>query len=188
VNVIKEKKGMNFLELAKKRYAVRGYTTQKVEKEKLDLILEAGRVAPTGANLQPQEIIVVQESAGLEKLKKAANVYGAPLAIIVCCNKKTVWKRPYDGKNLVDIDTSIVTDHMMLQATELELGTIWVCYFKPQVIKKEFALPEYIEPVNILGIGYASGQAASPDRHAGMRKPLKETVSYEVFQHYAPLV
>jgi nitroreductase len=174
---------MSFLELAKKRYAARNYLPKKVEQEKLNIILEAGRVAPTGANLQPQEIIVVQESSGLEKLKKAANIYGAPLAMIVCCNKETVWKRPYDGKTLVDIDTSIITDHMMLQATELGLGTIWICFFKPEVIKKEFALPEYLEPVNILGIGYASGKGALPDRHDKTRKPLSEIVSYETFQH-----
>jgi nitroreductase len=174
---------MNFLELAKKRYAVRNFLTTKVEQEKLKIILEAGRVAPTGANKQPQELIVVQESSGLEKVKKAANVYGAPLAIIVCGNKNTVWTRPFDGKTLIDIDTSIITDHMMLQATELGLGTIWICYFKSDVLKKEFNLPENVEPVNILGIGYASGQAASPDRHEKMRKPLNEIVSYEAFHH-----
>ena len=174
---------MSFLELAKRRYAVRKFLQTKVEPEKLKIILEAGRVAPTGANKQPQELIVIQENSGFEKLKKAANVYGAPLAIIVCGNKNSVWTRPFDGKNLIDIDTSIVTDHMMLQATELGLGSIWVCYFKPDVIKKEFNIPDYIEPVNILVIGYASGEAASPDRHDKMRKPLNEIVSYEIFQH-----
>ena len=174
---------MSFLELAKKRYAVRNYLKNKIEQEKLMVILEAGRVAPTGANTQPQELIVVQEDAGLEKLKKAANIHGAQLGIIVCGNKKSVWKRPFDGKSIIDIDTSIVTDHMMLQATELGLGTIWICYFKPDVIKKEFNLPEHIEPISILGIGYASGKGDSPDRHAETRKPLNQMVSYEIFQH-----
>jgi nitroreductase len=174
---------MSFLELAKKRYAVRNFLAKKVEPEKLNLILEAGRVAPTGANMQPQELIVVQENAGLEKLRLAANFYRAPLAIIICGNNKSVWRRPFDGKTLIDIDTSIITDHMMLQATELGLGTIWICFFKPDVIKREFNLPDYIEPVNILGIGYASGKMASPDRHDLVRKPLNEIVSYETFQH-----
>ncbi len=174
---------MTFLELAKKRYAVRNYLAKKVESEKLKTILEAGRVAPTGANMQPQELIVVQESPGLEKLSKAANVYWAPLAIIVCGNNKSVWKRSFDGKDLIDIDTSIVTDHMMLQATELGLGTIWICYFKPDVIKEEFNLPEHIQPINILAIGYASGKVASPERHDKTRKPLNEIVSYETYQH-----
>jgi nitroreductase len=103
------------------------------------------------------------------------------VAVIVCGDKEEAWKRPYDGKNIVDIDTSIVTDHMMLQATELGLGTVWICYFKPDVIKKEFDLPEDIEPVNILAIGYANGEAPSPDRHNKARKPLKDIVVYDTF-------
>lgn len=117
---------MNFLELAKKRYAVRKYTAQPVEPEKVRQILEAGRVAPTGGNLQPQRLIVVQQREGLAKLRKAANIYQAPLAVIVCTDTAQTWTRPQDGKKLTDIDASIVTDHMMLQATELGLA---VCGF-----------------------------------------------------------
>lgn len=170
---------MEFLELAKKRYSVRKYEEKKVENEKLMKILEAARVAPTGANTQPQRLIVVQEKEGLDKLKKAANVFGAPLAIIVCGDHKPVWKRPFDGKDILDIDASIVTDHMMLQATDLGLGTLWVCYFDPEVVRKEFNLPETIEPINILAIGYAAGEPASPERHEKARKPLEHTVYYE---------
>jgi len=78
---------------------------------------------------------------------------GAPLAIIVCADHNKAWVRPFDKKQTGDIDASILTDHMMLQATELGLGTVWVCYFKPDVIKKEFELPDNLEPVNILVIG-----------------------------------
>ncbi len=170
---------MDFLELAKKRYSVRKYQSKKVEKDKLLKILEAGRVAPTGCNNQPFKLIVVQEEEGLEKIKKAANIFGAPLAIIVCGDHNAVWKRPFDGKNILDIDVSIVTDHMMLQATELGLGSVWICYFKPDVIKAEFNLSDHIEPINILAIGYADGEAASPDRHEKLRRPLSELVSYE---------
>lgn len=173
---------MNFLELAKKRYSVRKFKSDKVEEEKLMKILEAGRVAPTGANIQPQRLIVLREKEGIEKINKAARVYGAPLIIVVCGDHDNVWKRPYDGKKLVDIDTSIVTDHMMLQATELGLGTLWVCYFKPDVIREEFNLPDNIEPVSILAIGYADGEAQPEDRHDKLRKPLIETVFYENYK------
>jgi nitroreductase len=172
---------MSFLELAKRRFSVRKFEVKKVEKEKLLQILEAGRVAPTAANYQPQRIIVVKEEAGLAKLKKAANIYGAPLAVIVCADHNVAWKRPYDGKGTVDIDASIVTDHVMLEATELGLGTVWICNFKPDVLKKEFNIPNHIEPVNILAIGYAAGQIASPERHDKTRKPIQETVFYESF-------
>lgn len=172
---------MDFLELAKKRYSVRKYEPRKVEKEKLFKILEAGRIAPTGCNTQPQRIIVVQEKDGLEKLKKGANVYGAPLAIIVCVDHSVTWKRPFDSKDIADIDVSIVTDHMMLQATELGLGSVWICYFNPKVIKQEFNLPDNVEPVNILAVGYAAEEPASPDRYDKERKPLENTLFYEKY-------
>lgn len=170
---------MSFLEIARERYSVRDYQSKKVEHEKLLEILEAGRVAPTGCNLQPYRLIVVQEQEGLVKINKAANIYGAPLAIIVCGDRNRAWKRPFDGKNISDIDASIVTDHMMLQATELGLGSVWICYFKPDIIKAEFKLPDNFEPVNILAIGYANGEPASPDRHNELRRPLSDFVSYE---------
>lgn len=170
---------MNFLDNAKKRYSVRSYKSQKVEQEKLDLILEAARVAPTAANLQPVRLIVVQEKEGLAKIEKAANIYNAPLAVIVCADHSTAWTRPFDKKQTGDIDASILTDHMMLQASELGLGTVWVCYFKPDILSQEFNLPENLEPVNILVIGYADEESADPDRHGKTRIPLDTLVAYE---------
>ena len=174
-------KEMSFLELAKKRYSVRQYQTNQVEEEKLLKILEAARMAPSGHNNQPVKLIVVKEKTGLDKLKKGANIYGAPLAIITCCDTKAAWVRPYDSKNILDIDASIATDHMMLQATELGLGTVWVCNFDPKAIKQEFNLPANVEPINILAVGYAAGDATSPDRHDKTRKSLKDLVSYETY-------
>lgn len=170
---------MDFLEIAKKRYSVRNYSDRKVEAEKLDKILQAAHVAPTAANLQPVHLIAVQEKEGLEKIGKSANIYGAPLAVIVCVDHDKAWVRPFDNKQTSDIDASILTDHMMLEATELGLGSVWVCYFKPDVIRKEFHLPDSLEPVNILAIGYSNKEAADPERHSKTRIPVEELVSYE---------
>lgn len=172
---------MGLLELAKKRYSVRKYEETKVEEEKLQKILEAGRVAPSAHNNQPSRLIVVREIAGLEKLMKGARVYGAPLAIIIAGDRETAWVRPADSKNVVDIDAAIVTDHMILQATELGLGTLWICHFDLTIISKEFNLPDNIVPINILAIGYAAGEAKSPDRHNQARKSLEEIVVYESY-------
>ena len=171
---------MDFIEIAKKRYSVRSYKNKKVEEEKLKRILEAAHVAPTAANLQPVRLISVQSSEGLAKIGKGANIYGAPLAIIVCADHGKAWVRPFDKKQTADIDASILTDHMMLQATELGLGSVWICYFKPDVIRKEFGLPDDLEPVNILAVGYSDEEAADPKRHAQTRIPMDELVSYEV--------
>jgi len=173
---------VNFLDLAKTRYSVRDFQCKKVEKEKLLTILEAGQVAPTAANQQPQRLIVVQEQEGLDKISKAANVYGAPLVIIICSDRNEAWVRPFDKKNMVDIDASIVTDHMMLQATDLSLGSVWITYFKPDVLMQEFNLPENLEPINILAIGYKNVESPSPDRHSKTRHPLNKTVFYEKIQ------
>lgn len=68
---------------------------------------------------------------------------------------------------------------MMLEATELGLGTVWVCYFNPDIIRKEFDLPNNLEPINILVIGYSNEKAASTERHEQMRISLDELVSFE---------
>ena len=160
---------MELLETAKKRFSVRSYTDQKVEPEKLNKILEAAHVAPTAA----------QSDEALAKISMAANIYNAPLAIIVCADHNKAWVRPFDRKQTGDIDASILTDHMMLQATELGLGTVWVCFFKPDVIKKEFQLPDNLEPVNILVIGYGKESPADSERHVTTRISMKELVSYD---------
>lgn len=170
---------MDFLNIAKQRYSVRSYKKKTVEEEKLHKILEAAHAAPTAANLQPVRLIVVQSEEGLAKIGKAANIFGAPLAIIVCADHEKAWVRPFDKKQTADIDASILTDHMMLEAAELGLGSVWVCYFKPDIIKKEFELPDNLEPINILAIGYSNEEAADPERHSQTRIPIKELVSYE---------
>lgn len=169
---------MDFITLAKKRCSVRGYTGQKVEPDKLARILEAAHVAPTAANRQPVRLIAVQSEEGLARLGKAADLYGAPLAVIVCSDHGRAWVRPFDCKQTGDIDASILTDHMMLEATDLGLGTVWICYFKPDVVRQEFALPEGLEPVNILAVGYAAEPPASPERHSRARIPVRELVTY----------
>ena len=172
---------MEFLDLAKKRYSVRSYTAKKVEKEKLDLILEAGRIAPTAANRQPQRILVIESKESLAKIAKAANTYDAPLVLVVCYDECEVWTRPLDQKKVGDIDATIVTDHMMMEAADLGLGSVWICYFKADILRAEFNIPASLVPVNILAIGYDAGKPASPNRHQEARKDLSATVQYETY-------
>lgn len=136
-------------------------------------------MAPTAANLQPVHLIAVQSEEGLAKIGKGANIYGAPLAIIVCADHNKAWVRPFDKKQSGDIDASSLTDHMMLQATELGLGSVWVCYFQPDIIRKEFNLPVNLEPVNILVIGYSNDGTEDISRFDSDRIPMNQLVSYE---------
>lgn len=169
------------IDTMKKRCSVRSYSDKKVEESKIMSILEAGRVAPTGANKQPYELLIIQSAEGLEKLSQGAKTFGAPLAIVVCGDKEKAWVRPADGLNLTQIDTSIVTDHMMLQATELGLGSVWMCYFKPEVLRDSLNIPDHLEPISILLLGYGDKEPSSPDRHDEMRKSLRDLVHFEKF-------
>lgn len=77
---------------------------------------------------------------------------------------------------MMDVDASIATDHMMMAAQNLGLGTCWMTYFDPAGLKEEFNIPDNLEAINILEIGYADGEAKSPDRHKDMRKNPDEMV------------
>jgi len=172
---------MTFSQLARQRYSTRKYQSLPVSDSDLALILEAGRVAPTACNNQPQRLLVIRGEAGLQKLARGACVFGAQLAIITCADHRRSWIRDYDGKDSADIDASIVTAHMMLQAADLGLATLWVCHFDPSVIRSEFHIPDPIEPVNILAVGYEAGRAKSPNRHASQRLALAEMVVWDEF-------
>ena len=162
---------MKFSELCLSRFSARSYTEKSVEHEKLDAVLEAGRLAPTAANKQPQKIIVVKDT---NKLSEAADIYGAPLALVVCADKNTAWKRPFDGKNTADIDAAIVTDHMMLAADDLGLDSVCIFYFKPDILRRILNIPDSLEPINILAIGYSGEKPAKK-----VRKPLDELVVWD---------
>lgn len=167
---------MDFLKLVRARYSVRQYQNRPVEPEKVEQLLEAAQAAPTAANCQPVRLLVVETPDGRRRLAGAAELYGAPLAVVVCADRSRAWKRPFDGKQTTDIDASILTDHMMLAATDLSLGSVWICRFDPTVIREEFGLPETLVPVNILAVGHPAGELKSPDRHATERIPTSELV------------
>lgn len=173
---------MDFLQLAKQRHSVRKYKKQNIEDEKVFYILEAGRVAPTAANAQPQKILMIRTEKGLNKAAKAVKTFNAPLIFIVCGDKKAAWTRPHDSKNMLDIDTSIVTDHMMLAAQSIGISTCWMTHFDPDILRKEFNIPEDFEPINILLAGYSDETApADENRHEKTRKVLSKTVFSESF-------
>ena len=127
---------MNFNDIAKKRFSARTYLDKEIPQDILNEILEAAHVAPTAANLQPVRIFVIKSEEAKAKLSKGANIYKAPVALLVCADKSKAWTRPFDGHQSGDIDASILTDHMMLSATEkgLDSAVFRVC-IKPQIKK-----------------------------------------------------
>lgn len=148
---------MNFLELVQKRYSVRGYASTPIEQSKIDYIIECARLAPSACNRQPWKLILLEK----QRLRDFAPVYSrdwfaeAPLAIVVCADHGTSWKRPADGKDHSDVDASIITEHIVLAATEQGLGTCWICNFDVEFCRSFLALPPEWEPVSIIPVGYA---------------------------------
>jgi len=172
-----------FLDLARQRYSCRSYDSRPVEDENLEMVLEAGRVAPSAVNFQPWHFYVISEPRDLEKIHAVYHrewFRTAPCVIIVCGDHNQAWKRK-DGKDHTDIDVAITVDHMTLQATELGLATCWICNFDPVLTRELLQLPDHLEPAVILPLGYPLDKA-DPDRHGEKRKPLSEIVTYG-FQH-----
>ncbi len=166
-----------FIELAKSRNSVRNYKEKPVEKEKLDIILESGRIAPTAANQQPCKFLVLENKNSIKKLQNACNPHNAPLAIIICADKNIAWTRPFDKNSMIEIDASIATDHMMLCAQDLGLNSCWITYFHPDELVKQFNIPKNLIPINILVIGYSDEGKTSKCLKKD-RKPIDSFVEY----------
>ena len=148
---------MHFNLLLKERYSVRSYKPLRVSKALIMQVLEAGRMAPSANNKQPWYFIAICEEDQLSRIKSAYPrdwFVNAPQFIVICGDHNTSWKRSYDSKDHCDIDVSIAADHMTLRATELGLGTCWVCHFDKTLVSKILELPEGVEPIAILPIGY----------------------------------
>lgn len=167
---------MDFFEVISRRYSVRAYRSDPVEEEKVRQILEAARLAPTAANRQAFQILVIP-TAGREK--ELGRIYGAawfaqaPLVLGVCTFPKQAWTRK-DGKNYADVDAAIVMDHIVLAATALGLGTCWVAAFDPVAAREVLGLPPEVEPVVFTPLGYPA-DSPKPKK----RKELSELVRYE---------
>ena len=169
---------MDFLELAESRFSVREFADRKVEKKIIEKILQAGQVAPTACNIQPQKIFVIESEEGLAKFRKCTRShFNAPLAILVCFDKDACWKRDYDGKSSGDIDASIVCTHMMLEAANLGVGSTWVMHYLPEAVKTEFELPDNLESTALLVMGYPKEGIAPNPLHYKI-KPLEATVQF----------
>lgn len=171
---------MNFLELSMQRCSARSYEQKFVEEAKVQQLLNAAWVAPTAANRQPQKVLVLNNSQALEKVSKSANCHGAPLVMVVLADKEIAWVRPFDKKSMVDVDATIVADHIIMQAEDLGLSSCWITFFNPNILKEEFAIPDNLEPVTIISLGYSNIEKDS-ERHIRTRKPLASMIFYNQF-------
>ena len=167
---------MDAFELIEGRFSVREYRPDPVEEEKLQQVLEAARLAPTAANLQPFQLIVIHTAGKEAELRRIYNrdwFVQPPLVICACALPARSWVRR-DGKSYADVDVAIVFDHLILAATAVGLGTCWVGAFDPQAAREVLALPDDVEPIAFTPLGYPAAQPG-----VKRRKPLSELVRYE---------
>jgi nitroreductase len=167
---------MDFTELIGRRYSVRAYKSDPVGEDKLKQVLDAARLAPTAANRQPIQFIVVRTAGRQNELKriyKAGWFSQAPIVICACAVPDRAWSR-MDNKNYGEVDVTIAMDHLILAATELGLGTCWIAAFDPVAARQVLGLPEHVEPVAFTPLGYPADKPK-----AKQRKPLSELVRHD---------
>lgn len=148
---------MNLLELISSRRSVRQFMPKDVEQEKLDYMMECVRLAPSAVNFQPWKFLIVkttEKKTLLQKCYPAKWFASVPVYIVAIADCNQSWKRDCDGKDHCDIDLAIALEHLVLAATEKELGTCWVCDFDAALCCQLLQLPQNEVPVAIIAAGY----------------------------------
>lgn len=147
-----------------KRTSVRKYTNEPVTKEQIELLLKAGMAAPSAKNVQPWEFVVIQKKDTMFDIMKfhpySSMLNQAPLAIAVCGNTTKIALE--EAQDLWVQDCAASTQNILLEATELGLGSVWMGVYPKNEIVKELAniliLPDYIVPFSLIAIGYPEGE------------------------------
>ena len=168
---------MEFNDVLNRRYSCRAFAAQGVEQEKVDRILEAGRMAPTAVNKQPVHIWAVSRPERLEAIKGVTRSnYGATLLLVVGCRPADAWVRRYDGKNGAEVDAAIVATYLMLAAENEGLATLWVGSFDPALLRAILPGTEGYELVAMINVGYPA-EGCEPSAMHGERKSVGELVT-----------
>jgi nitroreductase len=176
------------LEIIKKRYSVRKYSPKPVEEEKIKLILEAARLAPSSENSQPWHFFIVKDREKIEKIAKAMPlktdlfinqfIAKAPVLIVACAANVPLIQRiiaPVIHLDWYKIDVAIALEHMVLTACELGLGTCWIGWFDEKKIKKILGMPKKHKVIELLTLGYPA-EGFLP--RTKMRKAMEEITTF----------
>lgn len=169
---------MELKEVIRNRFSCRKYSSRAVEPEKLEAVLNAGRLAPTAKNLQEQRVYVLQSETSLAAFDSVVPCrYGAPVVLVVAFDKNNVFTYLDGKKQSGDEDAAIVATHMILAATDEGLNTLWINHFSPDEVKEALGLPENEEVLMAMDIGYAA-EGVVPHKLHTTREEIFETVRY----------
>ncbi len=146
---------MDLYEAIKKRYSCRNYQQKPIEQEKLDRIIDAARLAPSAKNLQDWRFVIVTDEKIRKEVAMAANeqmfIATAPAIIVGCSNSDYAMRC---GLRISSIDVAIAMEHIALSAVAEGLATCWIGSFYPEKLRKVLDIPERVEIIEIMPIGY----------------------------------
>jgi nitroreductase len=180
--------GKTMLDLILSRQSDRSYSEKTIENEKIERILEAGRMAPSACNAQPWKFIVVTDRELRAKLSEAASarllgmnsfVSQAPLLLIVIREKANMSSRigaSVKNKDYSLIDIGITSENICLQAKAEGIGSCMIGWFDEKQVKKILGIPSSKRVELIITLGYPAKELREK-----RRKPLDEIVSYNKY-------
>jgi nitroreductase len=169
---------MEFKEVVRIRYSCKKYSDRQVGKKNLDAILQAGRLAPTAKNSQPQHLYVCQSKEALDKIDQITPCrYGAPTAVLITYDRDMIYTYPGGRYSSGFEDIGIVGTHLVLAAADEGVDSCWINNFDADRASEVFGLPDNEQPVMILDLGYAA-EGAGPLPNHDSRKELSDTVTF----------
>jgi nitroreductase len=170
-------------DLIASRRSVRTFDDKPVEDDKLELCLEAARRAPSWANRQCWHFVVVKGKDAVAELGIVPASIKNPPAVVVACGdpgKSGDW----EGKQYYLVDVAIATEHLVLEAWEQDLGTVWVGAFKEDKVRKALGIPENIRVVAIIPIGYPADKEGVRQKLARAAIRSSDRKKLTDFVHY----
>ena len=142
---------MDVFEAVQRRRSVRAYLKKDVPRELVMRILEAARLAPSAEAIQPWYFIVLTDQEKKDKIAKSGRfarfISKAPVVVVGCGDREA-------SPKWFKVDVAIAMEHMVLEATELGLGTCWVGSFSESLVKQVLKIPERFSVVALLALGY----------------------------------
>ncbi len=163
---------MDFAKVIRERETVRKFDGRRPSEEQLMNILEAGRIAPTACNYQPQRVYVLESGEALKKMDEAHPCrYNAETVLMVCADKTVALE--LNGTSSCEVDASIAATHMLLAAYNEGVDSVWLGIFEPEKVRKIFDLPENMIPVCFIDLGFRTEDYAGNPMH-GKKNPMEQ--------------
>ena len=169
---------MTLLDTIRKRYSCRAYQERPIEKEKLDILFEAARLAPSAKNEQDWRFVVVTDKETKRQVTETTNrpdVFEKAGVIIAACSNSDYVMRC--GQAIGPIDIAIALEHIALQATELGLATCWIGSFYTEKVRTILGIPDDIAIIELMTVGYPADSPKQPSR-----EPIEKIVCYDKWQ------